>query len=71
MIIELKNINKQIKGKTILNNINMLLETGKVYGLVGENGSGKTMLLRLLAGLLRPDSGVIEIDGKAYQMIKK
>lgn len=63
MIIELKNVTKKIKGVTILDNINITMHSGKVYGLKGKNGSGKTMLMRAIAGLIRT-KGVIDIDGK-------
>lgn len=62
--IQVKNLNKEIKGKYILNNINLSFERGKIYGLYGRNGSGKTMLLRALAGLLIPTEGEIDMDGK-------
>lgn len=54
-----KNINKRIKNKTILSNINLELTHGVVYGFVGRNGSGKTMLFRALSGLMKIDSGEI------------
>lgn len=49
----------------VLKNITMNLETGKIYGLLGENGVGKTTLLTLLAGLKKPLQGSIDIDGSA------
>ncbi len=52
-------------GKTpVLKDISMKLESGRIYGLLGENGVGKTTLLTLLCGLKKPDSGVIDIDGQ-------
>ncbi len=62
--IQVKNLSKEIKGKYILNNINLSFERGKICGLYGRNGSGKTMLLRALAGLLIPTEGEIDMDGK-------
>lgn len=62
--IQIKNLSKEIKGKYVLNNINLSFEQGKIYGLYGRNGSGKTMLLRALAGLLIPTGGEIDMDGK-------
>ena len=53
------NVSKSIKGKKIIDNVQLKMENGKVYGLVGRNGSGKTMLLRTIAGLLRPDEGTV------------
>ena len=52
MIIEINNLSKTIKNKTILMNIDLKLESGKVYGLRGKNGSGKTMLMRAICGLI-------------------
>ncbi|MGN0335466.1 MAG: ATP-binding cassette domain-containing protein [Lachnospiraceae bacterium] len=52
-------INKCIKGKRILNNISLSMESGNIYGFWGRNGSGKTMLFRALSGLMRIDSGEI------------
>lgn len=64
MKIEVKNYTKLIKKKTILDNVNISFESGKVYGLHGKNGSGKTMLLRAICGLILPTSGEVSIDGK-------
>lgn len=50
---------KTIKEKTILSDINLTLESGVVYGFVGRNGSGKTMLFRALSGLMKPDAGEV------------
>lgn len=63
MIIKLTNVSKTIKGAKILDGINLELTSGKVYGLKGKNGSGKTMLMRAICGLIRTE-GTIEIDGK-------
>lgn len=61
--IEIHGFTKIIKKKLILDEINLSLEKGKIYGLYGRNGSGKTMLLRAIAGLIRPTSGSIVING--------
>ena len=63
-MVELKNYCKSIKSRPILNNVSYNFEYGKIYGIYGHNGSGKTMLLRAIAGLLVPDSGSVVIDGK-------
>lgn len=63
-MVEIKNYCKSIKSRPILNNVSYNFEYGKIYGLYGHNGSGKTMLLRVIAGLLVPDSGSVVIDGK-------
>ena len=62
--IEIRDLEKNIKGKNILNNINLNFEKGKIYGIKGHNGCGKTMLLRAICGLITPDSGSVAIDGK-------
>lgn len=63
-MLEVKNINKSIKGHRVLSNINLKLKPGVVYGFVGRNGSGKTMLFRALSGLIKIDSGKIVYKNK-------
>ncbi|AHI54647.1 ABC transporter ATP-binding protein [Listeria ivanovii] len=63
-MIKIVNLHKQIKHTEVLTNINYSFESGKIYGIFGKNGSGKTMLLRSLAGLIIPTSGEIFIDDK-------
>ena len=62
--IIISGISKTIKGTEILKNIDLKLRGGKIYGLYGSNGSGKTMLIRAVAGLIRIDNGSIIINGK-------
>ncbi|MDE6670931.1 MAG: ATP-binding cassette domain-containing protein [Ruminococcus sp.] len=62
--IELRNVSKKIKGNTVLDNISLKMTSGKVYGLQGINGSGKTMLMRIVSGLIRITSGDVLINGK-------
>lgn len=64
MYIKIENVNKSIKKAVILKDINLSFDGGKVYGLKGKNGSGKTMLMRAICGLITPDSGTIDINGK-------
>lgn len=61
-MIELINYSKDFKKRTVLNNINYSFNDGTVYGIYGTNGSGKTMLLRAVAGLIVPTSGTVKID---------
>ncbi|NOW07129.1 ABC transporter ATP-binding protein [Clostridium beijerinckii] len=62
--IELKNVSKVIKDSKILDSISLSLEKGKIYGFLGSNGSGKTMLFRTISGLIRPTSGEVSINDK-------
>ncbi len=62
MKLQLENINKNIRKNNILHDINLTLEGGKVYGLKDKNGCGKTMLMRTIAGLLKPTSGRVVIN---------
>lgn len=64
MKIEVRNYTKGIKKRTVLKNVNAHFESGKIYGLHGRNGSGKTMLLRAICGLILPTEGEVVIDGK-------
>lgn len=57
-------LKKDIKGTTVLNNINLKMHSGTIYGLRGKNGCGKTMLMRCVCGLIIPTNGSIEIDGE-------
>ena len=63
-LIEIINL-KKIFGKTeVLKNINLSIEAGKVTAIVGPNGSGKTTLIKSVLGLVKPLSGIIEVDGE-------
>lgn len=64
MEITIQDAGKIIHKNVILQNVNLQWHSGKVYGLQGPNGSGKTMLMRLIAGLIRPTSGAVWIGGK-------
>ena len=64
MIIKLDNIGKSIKGNQVLNQVSFEFESGKIYGIYGRNGSGKTMLMRTILGLIHSDHGSVTIDGK-------
>ena len=64
MTIKVKNLSKVIKGITVLNNISVEMESGYIYGLSGINGSGKTMFMRVLSGLILPTEGEVIIDNK-------
>ncbi len=63
-VLKAEHVTKIIKKKEILKDISLELRGGKIYGFVGENGSGKTMLFRALSGLIRPTSGTVLLDGQ-------
>ena len=63
-MIQLQNVTKRIKENTVLDNVSYTFKSGFVYGLYGQNGSGKTMLLSAISGLINLDSGSIFIDGE-------
>jgi ABC-2 type transport system ATP-binding protein len=63
-LLEIKNLNKSFDDKEVLKNINLTIERGKIIGLLGKNGQGKTTLIKLINDLLTPTSGEILINGK-------
>lgn len=64
MYIEVNDYSKKIRGTTVLDHVNVRFESGKIYGLKGKNGSGKTMLMRAISGLITATEGKIIIDGE-------
>lgn len=62
--VQLLNVSKTIGKKQILSNINLELDSPNIYGLYGRNGSGKTMLIRTIAGLIRPTEGEVRVFGE-------
>ncbi|MGO5175376.1 ATP-binding cassette domain-containing protein [Ruminococcus sp. LCP21S3_E8] len=64
MEIKVNNLSKKLSNNIVLDDINIDLYSGKIYGFVGKNGSGKTMLMRAICGLILPTSGCVKIDGK-------
>ncbi len=62
-MIQIKDLNLNIKGHQILSDVNLDLEAGRIYGLVGNNGSGKTMLMKCICGFVRPTSGEVNVNG--------
>lgn len=63
-MIELKDVVKKFKQDTILDHVNLELYDNRIYGFVGRNGSGKSILFKLISGYMRPDSGTITVEGK-------
>ena len=64
-ILECKSLTKKFTALTALSNVDLTLERGRIIGLLGPNGSGKTTMIKLINGLLVPTSGNILVDGKA------
>ena len=60
--IQIKNLTKTFGKITVLDKINVAFEKGHIYGIVGRNGSGKSMLMKCICGLVLPTSGEILID---------
>lgn len=67
-MIELKNISKEYKkGKKVIDNLNMIVNDGEIFGFLGPNGAGKTTTIKMMAGILDIDNGDIIIDGKSIK----
>ena len=64
MYLEVKSVSKYFGKTCVLNNINLEMETGHIYGFWGRNGSGKTLLMRIISGLVFPSDGAIIIGGE-------
>lgn len=63
-LLNIQNLSKKFGWNDALNDVSLSIESGKIYGLLGPNGSGKTTLIKLINGLLVPNSGIILVDGK-------
>lgn len=63
-IIEIKELDLSIKKTEILKKVSVSFEQGKIHGLIGRNGSGKTMLMKCICGFIRPTSGTICVNGR-------
>lgn len=63
-LVNVENVSKYFKQEKILDNINLNLETGRIYGIVGKNGAGKTVLFKIIAGFIKPSSGKVIVDGE-------
>ena len=67
MEISVEDYTKRIKNRTILDHVSVRLTGGLIYGFRGINGSGKTMLMRAICGMIRPTSGKVGVDGKVVR----
>lgn len=66
MKITINNLTKKFKDEIVLNNINMILESGNIYGIIGQNGSGKSVLLKIICAFYIPSQGEVLIDNINY-----
>ena len=63
-IAEIKNVSKRFGDETVVREVSLSLEPGRIYGIAGRNGSGKTVLFKMLIGFLKPTAGRIFVNGK-------
>lgn len=63
-MIKIEHVSKNFRDQTVLNDINITFAKGQIHGIIGKNGSGKTVLLKCICGLLCPTSGSISVNGK-------
>jgi len=70
-ILALKNISKRFGTHKALDGVTLMVEPGEVVAIIGRSGSGKTTLLRCINGLEKPDSGIIDFDGKPVELTRK
>ena len=63
-IISIENLTKKFGDVTVIDNVNLSIERGKIYGIIGRNGSGKTVLFKLITGYLSPTGGRVVVSGK-------
>ena len=62
--IEVQNVVKRFRDQVVLKNVSISFEKGQIHGIVGRNGSGKTVLFKCICGLMHPEEGVIRVNGK-------
>ena len=71
MKIEIKNVSKSFAKKKVLEQLNLTFESGQIYGLIGHNGSGKSVLLKIICGFFKPTEGAVLFDGHDYSNDKE
>ena len=68
-VLTMRGINKQFPGTKALNKVDFTLRKGEIHALLGENGAGKSTVLKTIAGQLEPLGGMIYIDDKEYSLL--
>ncbi len=63
-LLEICGLNKTFGDRKVIENFNLRVDEGDIYGFLGENGSGKTTTIRMMLGLIFPDSGQVKVGGK-------
>ena len=61
-----RGITKRFEAATVVDGVDLDIEAGQIVGLIGENGAGKSTLLNILSGIVEPDGGTMELDGRPY-----
>ena len=64
-VLQTRNLTKQYKNQRALNNVNINIKQGDIYGLIGKNGAGKTTLMKIICGLIHPSHGELKIFGSS------
>lgn len=70
-LIELRNVSKSFKGLSLFENLSVSFEKGKIYGIVGHNGSGKSVLFKMMCGFIFPDQGSVIVNGEELGKYKR
>ena len=68
IIVDVQKISKSFGSEQVLKDVSLQLEKGKIHGIIGRNGSGKTVLMKCICGFLRPTSGAVKVFGKTIGM---
>ena len=63
-MIEIENLTKTFGTQTVISDVSSIFYPGKIYGFVERNGSGKTVLMKMILGFIKPTSGTIKVNGK-------
>jgi ABC-type polysaccharide/polyol phosphate transport system ATPase subunit len=70
LAIEIKNLSKRFKDRTVIERLNLTVEKGETIGIIGANGTGKSTLLRILSGIIKPSEGIVCIHGSVTSILE-